>query len=139
MKQYETGFLLSPNLPEEETEKTISQMAEIIAQRNGKMIKQDRWGKKRMAYPIKRFQEAFYVFFLYEGSPDIPLELERRFKQMDSVIRFLTVKKDPRDLVRKKKRGEKPIPKPEAPAEEPVAQARSSAGEEPKREEIQNG
>jgi small subunit ribosomal protein S6 len=136
MKQYETGFLLSPNLPEEETEKTISQMAEIITQRNGKMIKQDRWGKKRLAYPIKRFQEAFYVFFLYEGAPDIPLELERRFKQMDSVIRFLTVKKDPRALVRRKKRGEKTTAKLEAPAEELVTEAKSSADEEPKREEI---
>jgi small subunit ribosomal protein S6 len=136
MKQYETGFLLSPNLPEEETEKTITQMAEIITQRNGKMIKQDRWGKKRLAYPIKRFQEAFYVFFLYDGAPDIPLELERRFKQMDSVIRFLTVKKDPRALVRKKKREDRAAAKVEAPAEELVAEAKSPADDEPKREEI---
>jgi len=135
MKQYETGFLLSPNLPEEETAKTVSQMAEIIAQRNGKMIKQDQWGKKRLAYPIKRFQEAFYVFFLYEGTPDIPLELERRFKQMDTVIRFLTVKKDPRNLVRKKKRGEKTAVKVEPGAEETMTAAKGSAGEESKREE----
>ncbi len=135
MKQYETGFLLSPNLPEEETAKTVSQMAEIIAQRNGKMIKQDQWGKKRLAYPIKRFQEAFYVFFLYEGTPDIPLELERRFKQMDTVIRFLTVKKDPRNPVRKKKRGEKTAVKVEAGAEEIMTAAKGSAGEESKREE----
>lgn len=104
MRQYETGFLLSPSLSEEETEKIISQMADIVSQRNGKMMKLDKWGKRRLAYPIKKFGEAFYVFFNYEGGADIPLELGRKFKQMDTVLRYLTLKKDTRDNVRKKKK-----------------------------------
>jgi len=104
MRQYETGFLLSPGLSEEETEKIILQMADIVSHRNGKMMKLDKWGKRRLAYPIKRFGEAFYVFFHYEGGADIPLELGRKFKQMDTVLRYLTLKKDTRDNVRKKKK-----------------------------------
>ncbi len=135
MKQYETGFILSPSLAEEETEKIILQMSEIVSERHGKIVKQDRWGKKRLAYPIKRFQEGFYIFFLYEGGPDIPLELERRFKQMDAVIRFLTVKKDPRALVRRRKKGEVDATKMDAAAQEMTAKGRGAAEAEAKREE----
>ena len=104
MRQYETGFVLSPTLSEEETAQFVQQMAEIVAQKKGQMVKQDVWGKRRLAYPIKRFQEGVYVFFTYDGPGDVAPELERRFKQTDAVIRFMTVVKDPRDLVRRKKK-----------------------------------
>ena len=103
MRQYETGFVLSPALSEEETTQFIQQMAEIVAQKKGHMVRQDIWGKRRLAFPIKRFQEGVYVFFTYDGGGDVSMELERRFKQTDAVIRFMTVLKDPRDLVRRKK------------------------------------
>ena len=104
MRQYETGFVLSPSLSEEEAQEFTRQMAEVISQKKGRMVKQQVWGKKRLAYPIKRFNEGTYVFFLYEGPGDISQELERRFKQTDAVIRFLTILKDPRDNVRRKKK-----------------------------------
>ena len=104
MRQYETGFVLSPTLSEEETTQFIQQMAEIVAQKSGRMVKQDIWGKRRLAFPIKRFQEGVYVFFTYDGAGDVSVELERRFKQTDAVIRFMTVLKDPRDLGRRKKK-----------------------------------
>jgi len=104
LRQYETGFVLSPALSEEETAQFIQQMADIVAQKKGHMVRQDVWGKRRLAYPIKRFQEGVYVFFTYEGPGDVSTELERRFKQTDTVIRFMTVLKDPRDLVRRKKK-----------------------------------
>jgi small subunit ribosomal protein S6 len=104
MRQYETGFVLSPSLAEEEAQEFVRQMAEVVSQKKGRMIKQDIWGKKRLAYPIKRFHEGIYVFFLYEGPGDVSQELERRFKQTDTVIRFLTILKDPKDNVRRKKK-----------------------------------
>lgn len=117
MRQYETGFVLSPALSEEETTQFIQQMAEIVAQRKGRMVKQDVWGKRRLAYPIKRHEDGFYVFFTYDGPGDISTEMERRFKQTDSVIRFMTVKKDPRDLIRRRKKK--------------AARAAAASGEEP--------
>lgn len=104
MRQYETAFLISPNVPEEETEKIILQMADIVSKKKGKMIKQDVWGKRKLAYPIQKFEEAIYVFFHYEGEPGIPTEFERRFKQTESVLRFLTVRKETEEVVRKKRR-----------------------------------
>jgi small subunit ribosomal protein S6 len=105
MRQYETVFLISPNLEEEETTKVISQISGIISKNKGKLIQEDRWGKKKLAYPIKKFEEAFYVFFHYEADSMVPLELEKRFKQTEVILRFLTVKKETRENVRKKRKG----------------------------------
>jgi small subunit ribosomal protein S6 len=104
MRQYETGFVLSPTLSEEETTQFIQQMAAIVAQKKGRMVRQDVWGKRRLAYVIKKFSEGVYVFFIYEGPGDISTEMERRFKQTDTVIRFLTVKKDLRDQTRRRRK-----------------------------------
>jgi small subunit ribosomal protein S6 len=104
MTQYETGFVLSPTLSEEETHQFIQQMAATIAQKKGRMVRQDVWGKRRLAYPIKKFSEGIYVFFTYEGPGDVSAELERRFKQTDAVIRYLTIKKDLRIQARKKRK-----------------------------------
>ncbi|MDH4257229.1 MAG: 30S ribosomal protein S6 [Candidatus Aminicenantes bacterium] len=96
MTQYETAFLISPNLEEEAIEKVISQMAEVV-KKKGKLINEDRWGKKKLAYPIQKFEEAFYVFFLYEADPAVPFELERQFKQTEAILRYLTIKKETKE------------------------------------------
>jgi small subunit ribosomal protein S6 len=126
VRQYETGFVISPTLSEEETAQFVQQMAEIVAQKKGRMVKQDNWGKRRLAFPIKRFQEGVYVFFTYEGAGDISVEMERRFKQTDAVIRFMTVLKDPRDMARRKK---KRRAEEAARAAEPAAQGAAGPAE----------
>jgi small subunit ribosomal protein S6 len=83
------------------------------------LVKQEKWGKRRLAYPIKKFSEAFYVFFHYEGNPDIPLELVRRFKQTDTILRYLTLQKDTQEAVPRKRKKEKVTEPAEAgPADE---------------------
>jgi len=104
MRQYETVFVLSSSLSDDDAQAFVRQMAEVVTQKNGRMIKQDIWGKKRLAYPIKKSHEGTYIFFLYEGPGDVSQELERRFKQTDAVIRFLTILKNPGDNVRRKKK-----------------------------------
>jgi small subunit ribosomal protein S6 len=139
MRQYETGFLISPNLTEEETDSLILQMTEVVSQKKGKMLKEDRWGKRRLAYPIDRFEEAFYVFFHYEGEHDVPSELERRFKQTDTVLRYLTVKKEPKENIRKSKKSVKAMEKETEPlekkAKEESLEKVDLSSEEPKEEE----
>ncbi len=135
MTQYETAFLLSPNLEEEETEKIIGQMVEVVSKKKGKMINEDRWGKRKLAYPIKKFEEAFYVFFLYEGDSDIPFELERRFKQSEAILRYLTVKKEPKKSIRRKQKAvstekEKDVLQEEMAPEDEVGETRVPDEEE---------
>jgi small subunit ribosomal protein S6 len=114
MRLYETAFLIAPTLAEDETEQLIQQMAEVITQKKGKMINIDKWGKRRTAYQIQKFDAASYVFFLYEGEAEIPAELERRFKQTEAVIRYLTVKMEHEVKHRRRKTSRK---RPKAPAE----------------------
>ncbi len=102
MRQYETAFLITPKLEEEETEKLIEKMAEVVKKKKGKMVNIEKWGKRRLAYPIEKLDEAVYVFFHYEGDPDIPHELQRRFRQTETVLRYLTLKKDAQIQPRKK-------------------------------------
>jgi len=135
MKQYETGFLISPSLTEEETDKLILQMAEVVSRKKGKMLKEDRWGKRKLAYPLSKFEEAFYVFFHYEGEPDIPSELERRFKQTDHILRYLTVKKELKEDIRKKKKAVGTLEE-EAVSPEEIPKEEASEKEELPSEEL---
>jgi len=118
MKAYETAFLIAPNLPEEDNEKLIDKMADIVSKKKGKMVNIDKWGKRKLAYPIHKHEEAFYVFFLYEGEPAIPAELERRFKQTEAVLRFLTVRTEVKAPVKKKGRAAPKRKKKDATAKE---------------------
>jgi small subunit ribosomal protein S6 len=132
MNQYETGFIIAPNLPEEETSALIIQMAEVVSAKKGRMIKQDLWGKRRLAYPIKRYQEGFYVFFNYEGTPVVPAELERKFKQTDAILRFMTVRKSPGELMAGKKKEKAPEPVSPEPVQAPAGAAPELSHEEEK-------
>lgn len=134
MRIYETGLVLAPNLSEEDTEKIILQMAGVISQKEGKLIKQERWGKRKLAYPVKKFNEGFYVFFHYEGKAEIPVELERRFKQTDAVLRYLTLKKEALEAARRKRKKEAGLEEKEVPAS-----GQGTAVKEPSEGEIPSG
>ena len=59
MRLYETGFLIAPNITEEEAEGLVQQMADVVSQKSGKMIRIEKWGKRRTAYTMKKFNEAY--------------------------------------------------------------------------------
>lgn len=112
MRLYETAFLITPKLEEEEREKLIEQMAEVVKKKKGKMVNIEKWGKRKLAYPVEKLDEAVYVFFHYQGSPDIPQELQRRFRQTEAILRYLTLKKETQVQQRKAtKTGKKAGPK----------------------------
>lgn len=103
MRLYETAFLIAPNLPEEETEQLIQQMSDVVSKKKGEIVDIDKWGKRKTAYLIQKFDAAFYVFFLYKSGPDVPAELERLSKQNEKILRYLTVRQE-EDIKPRKKR-----------------------------------
>jgi small subunit ribosomal protein S6 len=122
MQLYETGFLIAPAMTDEEAEGLVQSLADVVPLKNGKMIRIEKWGKRRMAYPIGKAHDAYYVFFHYESGPEVPAELVRRFRQMDTIIRHLTLAKETQMNVRKKKKVKKSVavePETAAPAVEP--------------------
>jgi small subunit ribosomal protein S6 len=136
MRLYETAFLIAPNVAEDETEQLIEQMAGVVTENKGEMVEVDTWGKRKLAYQIQKFDAAFYVFFRYKSEADIPAELERRFKQTESILRYLTVLMDEEPKVRRKN-VVKPQPKEAAgermtaPSPEPMSKKEPEAAKEP--------
>jgi small subunit ribosomal protein S6 len=113
----------------EELEGFVAQMQTVVEGMNGKVSKVDNWGKKAMAYKIKRFRDGYYVILTLEADGAIIAELERRFRVADHVIRFLSVRIDEaykRSEKMKASRQRKSRSKP-APAFEPAAQQAPAA------------
>ena len=92
MPIYESIFIINPNLTDEETANVIKKMSDVVAKQGGEMTKTEDWGKKKLAYEIKKQKRGHYAFFQFKAAPAAVSELERTYKMTDSVIKFLTVK-----------------------------------------------
>jgi small subunit ribosomal protein S6 len=88
---YETLFITLPPLSEEEERAAVAPLAQIVAER-GAMVANERIGRRRLAYPIKKFEDGVYTRFLYDADEALPRELERRLRISDKVLRHLTVR-----------------------------------------------
>ena len=102
MRNYEVVFVAAPTLTSEELDGFISHAQTVVEGKNGKIVKVDNWGKKSLAYKIKRFREGYYVVLSIEGDGSAIAELERRFRVTDYIIRFISVRVD-EDLKRSEK------------------------------------
>jgi len=92
MRDYETIYILSPNTPEEGVEKVNVRMQEVITANGGEMTKVEKWGKRKLAYPVNKQKKGEYILYQYKGGPVTVAELERNFKMTDSIIKFMTVR-----------------------------------------------
>lgn len=91
MPTYETIFITLPTLSEDEERTVVAPLSQLIADR-GTMAANERIGRRRLAYPIKKFEDGVYTRFLYDADPSLPKELERRLRISDKVLRQLTVR-----------------------------------------------
>jgi len=112
MKRYETIFILDPDLEEEPAQSAIEKIRGIIAQFKGEILKDEDWGKRKLAYDVKKKPRGHYRLIEFSGSPALLSELERNFRVMDAVIKFQTVRLDER------KESSSKVPPPEEPPEE---------------------
>ncbi len=92
MRRYELIFILRSNLGEEEIKKVVDYSQKIITDEGGSIIELNRWGMKKLAYPIKKELQGYYVFCDYAGTPAAVSEIERRFRIDDAVLKYLTIK-----------------------------------------------
>jgi small subunit ribosomal protein S6 len=129
VRTYEVVFVAAPTLTAEELDAFISHTQSVVESRNGKVVKVDNWGKKSLAYKIKKFRDAYYVVLTIEGEGPAIAELERRFRVTDHVIRFLSVRLD-QDQKRSEKlkaaRQKKAASRPAPPASQPSAESETA-------------
>ncbi|NLP30449.1 MAG: 30S ribosomal protein S6 [Clostridiales bacterium] len=93
MRNYEVMFIIESTLEDEKKEATIEMVKEVISA-NGEVDKVDVWGMRKLAYPIQKKNEGYYVLIEFKADSDLPNELDRRLKISDSVIRHLIINKD---------------------------------------------
>lgn len=94
MRTYEIMFILKPDLPEEEANRFVSQMEGVVTSTGGTLRKMDRMGRRRLAYRIKKYHEGEYVLLALESEAPTVVEVERRLKVAEPVLRYLTVRTD---------------------------------------------
>ena len=92
MLQYESVFIVDPGLQEEELEELIKSYEKLVTENGGKVLKVERWGKRRLAYMISRCEEAYYVLMTIECAAGFTKEIERRYRMNDRIHRYLTVR-----------------------------------------------
>lgn len=118
---YEILFIADPNLGEPEVDALASTVQGYVEREGGKVEKLEKWGKKRLAYPIKKHRDGSYVLMVVAGRPALVQEVERRMRVTDGLLKFIAVRVD-EDLrkaaSRKARRGDDRRPPRSEPAEE---------------------
>jgi small subunit ribosomal protein S6 len=91
---YEMVIIVSPDVADEGLEPVIEGLSQFIAGKGGEVIEVIRWGKKKLAYPIKHAMEGNYVLFRLKLNPTANKELENNLKISEKIMRFLLIKLD---------------------------------------------
>ncbi len=92
MRYYETLCLINPDLGDEDYKEVITKFSNLVEKNNGTVIKVDEWGKKPLAYTVRRHDKGYYILMEYCGETGINAELERDLRLDDRILKYQTVK-----------------------------------------------
>jgi small subunit ribosomal protein S6 len=92
LRGYETCLITHPEISEEAMESLLGKLHNSISSHNGKVLKTEKWGKKRLQYPIKKQQKANFCFLCYMGNNQILDEISHFLRFNENVLRYQTVK-----------------------------------------------
>ena len=104
LNRYETVFILTPVLSEDQVKEAVKKYSDLITNAGGKIVCQENWGLKKLAYNIKKKSTGFYQLIEFEAEGSIIKDYEVAFKRDERVLRFLTVKFDKHSLAYSEKR-----------------------------------
>jgi small subunit ribosomal protein S6 len=128
MRTYEVLFILSPQVPEEETASLITDFKRVAESTGAKLTNEEAWGRRRLAYPIQKFTEGNYHLFVFDTDQSLS-ELDRRMRNSDRILRHMIVRTDldhkrAEKLAKRNPKKERVRPAPAFPAAaaEPVAE-----------------
>jgi small subunit ribosomal protein S6 len=96
MRKYETFFIVDPDLPDETNSVVDNKVQSIVAANGGEVLVYSPWGKRKLAYPIRKRTRGLYVLMEYSGGPDMVAELERNLRIDERILKFITVKLEDR-------------------------------------------
>ncbi len=94
MNQYETVFILTPVLSDEQMKETVAKFKKVLTDKGAEIVNEETWGLKKLAYAIEKKTSGFYNMFEFKAEPEVINTLEIAFRRDEKVIRFMTVKLD---------------------------------------------
>ena len=92
MNQYETVFILTPVLSDEQMKEAVEKFKGVLTNAGAEIISEENWGLKKFAYPIDKKTTGFYVLIEFNAAPEIIKTLEIAYRRDEKVLRYLTVK-----------------------------------------------
>ena len=104
MKNYETVFILTPVLSEDQMKDAVKKYVKLLKDSGAKIINEEIWGLKKLAYQIQHKSTGFYNLLEYEAEPSLVDKLETEFRRDEGVLRFLTVTLDKHALAYNERR-----------------------------------
>ncbi|MBK7384968.1 MAG: 30S ribosomal protein S6 [Flavobacteriales bacterium] len=96
--RYETVFILTPVLSEDQTKETVKKFKDLLKAGSGKVRHEESWGMRKLAYPIQKKSSGFYHLIEFESEPAFIAKLETEYRRDERIIRFLTVVMDKHHL-----------------------------------------
>jgi small subunit ribosomal protein S6 len=104
--RYETVFILTPVLSEEQAKEAVAKFKSVLKSCKAKILHEENWGLKKLAYPIQKKTTGFYHLFEFEADGQAIAKLETEYKRDERILRYLTVKLDKHAIAyNEKKRG----------------------------------
>ena len=94
MNQYETVFILTPVLSDEQMKETVAKFKKLLTDNGAEILNEETWGLKKLAYAIQKKSTGFYCLLEFKGEPTIVKTLETGFRRDEKVIRYMTVRLD---------------------------------------------
>jgi small subunit ribosomal protein S6 len=91
MKLYETTIIYDPSLEESRINEEIERVTQPIVAAGGEVVEVQRWGKKKLAYIVRKRRDGTYIHVKHKSPPSLIAEMDRRFRLSESVLRHLTV------------------------------------------------
>lgn len=93
MNKYESIIIINPSLEEQGIKDVITKFTDLINS-DGKVENVDEMGRRKLAYEIEKHSEGYYVVYTFEANPEFIKELERIYRITDSVMKFITIRKE---------------------------------------------
>ena len=94
MNQYETVFILTPVLSEDQMKETVKKYEDQLTKNGAEIVHEENWGMRKLAYPIQKKSTGFYQLIEYKAEGNVIADVETELKRDERVLRFLTVKLD---------------------------------------------
>ena len=94
MNQYETVFILTPVLSDDQMKETAAKFKKVLTDKGAEILNEEAWGLKKMAYAIQKKSTGFYCLIEFKAEPEVIKTLETAYRRDEKVIRFQTVKLD---------------------------------------------